>query len=1090
MCLRMALHHNLKPSLRKTFCRGLVLIAMLCFPFNTGGKVGAQTAQMTAIEVGKPLERELSGSQKHYYQITLTAGQYASVTIEQRGIDVVVYLLGTAGKASIEYDGEIGAHVEEVNFVADTAGSYRLAIEAKYQGASAGSYEIQWTEVRTANEKDRLLHQARRLKTETTQLMRAGKYDEALPPAERSLAIMEQELGAEHVEVANSLCTLAYILSTKGDYKRAEPLYQRAVAIGEKTLGQEHPGLARYLYRFGNLYNYTGDYARAESLYQRALLIQEKALGVEHPDVGTTLEQLASLYRTYGDFTRAEPLFQRALLIAEKALGEENAEVARILNNFASFYREKGDYAKAEPMYQRALRIWEKSEGGVNHPNYAAALNNLANLYRNKRDYDKAEPLYQRALSIKESALGLDHPDVARYRDNLASLYYAKRNYAKAEPLYLSALVTWEKKLGPHHPMVGRSLRNLGNLYFALNDYAKAEQLYQRALSIYEKAFGTNYYFLASIFTSLAKTSAAEDKFTQAVAYLWRANDILEHNVNLNLAVGSERQKMAYLDQLPEQLNRAVSLHVRFIAEDPLARDLAATTVLQYKGRVQDALSNNLAALRSRFSSADQALLDQLNNVTAQLAQLVLNGLQEKTPADYQKQIQALEQKREGLESEVSRHSAGFYQQVQPVTVDAIRAVIPENAALVEFAIYRPFIPRPVGTQKAFEEPHYVAYVVRRQGEVQWKELGSAKAIDEAVDNLRKGLRDPKRKDVEQLARIVDELVMEPVRSSLGDATQLIISPDGALNLIPFDALVDEQNRYLIERYSFSYLTSGRDLLRLQLTRPNPSASLVLADPLFGEPEGVQIAKLNAQKINQPELNRRRQSVTTGSDLSNVYFAPLSGTEQEAQSIRSLFPDATVMTGPQATETWLKQVAAPRILHIATHGFFLTDTPASLSSESGETTRAINAKVKIENPLLRSGLALAGANLRRSGDDDGILTALEASGLNLWGTKLVTLSACDTGLGEVKNGEGVYGLRRAFLLAGAETLVMSLWPVSDYVTRELMTGYYKGLKQGEGRGEALRNVQLAMIGRKERRHPFYWAGFIQSGEWANLDGKR
>jgi len=110
--------------------------------------------------------------------------------------------------------------------------------------------------------------------------------------------------------------------------------------------------------------------------------------------------------------------------------------------------------------------------------------------------------------------------------------------------------------------------------------------------------------------------------------------------------------------------------------------------------------------------------------------------------------------------------------------------------------------------------------------------------------------------------------------------------------------------------------------------------------------------------------------------------------------------------------------------------------------------------------------------------------------LNLWGTKLVTLSACDTGLGEVKNGEGVYGLRRAFLLAGAETLVMSLWPVSDYVTRELMTGYYKGLKQGQGRAEALRKVQLAMIGRKERRHPFYWAGFIQSGEWANLDGKR
>ncbi|MGH9902031.1 MAG: CHAT domain-containing protein, partial [Pyrinomonadaceae bacterium] len=144
----------------------------------------------------------------------------------------------------------------------------------------------------------------------------------------------------------------------------------------------------------------------------------------------------------------------------------------------------------------------------------------------------------------------------------------------------------------------------------------------------------------------------------------------------------------------------------------------------------------------------------------------------------------------------------------------------------------------------------------------------------------------------------------------------------------------------------------------------------------------------------------------------------------------------------------------------------------------------------IENPLLRSGLALAGANRRGAGREDGILTALEASGLNLWGTRLVVLSACDTGLGEVKNGEGVYGLRRAFVLAGAETLVMSLWPVSDYVTRETMLSYYTGLKQGQGRGAALRQTRLSMLKRKEREHPFYWAGFIQSGAWANLDGRR
>jgi CHAT domain-containing protein len=178
---------------------------------------------------------------------------------------------------------------------------------------------------------------------------------------------------------------------------------------------------------------------------------------------------------------------------------------------------------------------------------------------------------------------------------------------------------------------------------------------------------------------------------------------------------------------------------------------------------------------------------------------------------------------------------------------------------------------------------------------------------------------------------------------------------------------------------------------------------------------------------------------------------------------------------------------------VATHGFFLRDQELELvggRDMGAVTVRSVGfADQPIENPLLRSGLALAGVNRRRgSADqgDDGVLTAMEAAGLDLWGTKLVVLSACDTGVGEVKNGEGVFGLRRALALAGSETQVMSLWPVSDLGTRELMVEYYKGLERGEGRGDWLRRVQLEMLKRKARRHPFYWASFIQAGEWASL----
>ena len=321
---------------------------------------------------------------------------------------------------------------------------------------------------------------------------------------------------------------------------------------------------------------------------------------------------------------------------------------------------------------------------------------------------------------------------------------------------------------------------------------------------------------------------------------------------------------------------------------------------------------------------------------------------------------------------------------------------------------------------------------------------------------------------------------MRPLQTAIGDARRLLVSPDGNLNLVPFEALIDAHGRYLIEHYAITYLTSGRDLLRMQVGRASRSAPVIVADPLFGAPA--------------PADGAARRSDSSGDDVSKRYFAPLAATAAEGRAIKRLFPEATLLTGRDATKAAMQRAEAPRMLHIASHGFFLREatgrsSPLPTAPPNG-VTPATAATVPVENPLLRSGLALAGANLTRDPNGDGILTALEAAGLNLWGTKLVTLSACDTGVGEVRNGEGVYGLRRAFVLAGAETLVMSLWPVSDYMTREMMTAYYTGLRAGLGRGDALRHAKLAMLKRLGRQHPFYWASFIQSGEWADLDGRR
>src|SRR6266511_4075716 len=725
------------------------------------------------LEPGKPIERELAGGQSHAYQITLSAGQFMKVIVEQRGIDVVIVLLGPDAKQIMEFDSEIRSQGQETVWqVAEVAGSYRLNVKAKHKGAPAGGYEIRLVELRAATEKERVLQEARKLHTESQRLSRDGKYDESRPAAERALELREEALGPESPDVAQSLNNLAIIYRDKGDYAKAEPLFQRAMAIYEKAVGPESPDVATSLNSLANLYRLKGDYAKAEPLVQRALAIREKALGPEHPDVAASLNNLGIIYRIKGDYAKAEPLCQRALAIWEKAVGPEHPNVATSLNNLAVIYRDKGDYAKAEPLYQRALAIWEKALGPES-PDVAESLTSLAIIYRDTGDYAKAEPLYQRALDIYEKAFGPEHPGVARPLNSLANLYSVKGDYAKAEPLYQRALAIYEKALGPEHPDAAESLNLLARLYEAKGD------------------------------------------LTLAVTFQSRANEVSERNIALNLVTGSERQKLAYLATLLAQTDQIISLHARSAPDDSTARSLAATTILQRKGRVLDAMSDSIEARRRAASPQDRALFDQLKDIRSQQARLVFGGLQRTTPAEYQNQIRNLAEQAEKLEDEISRRSDRFRAKYQPVTLAAIQSAIPARAALIEFYSYHPFNAKSARPAEAFGQPRYVAYVLRQHGEAQWVDLGEADPIDRAVIALRQALGSPNRADGRQLARALDEKVMRPVRKLVGDIRTLLLSPDGALNLIPFGALVDEQKRYLIESYSFTYLTSGRDLLRL-----------------------------------------------------------------------------------------------------------------------------------------------------------------------------------------------------------------------------------------------------------------------------------
>jgi CHAT domain-containing protein/Tfp pilus assembly protein PilF len=1049
---------------------------------------------------------------------------------------------------------------------------------------------------------------------------RRGEYAKAEPLFQYAQAIWEKALGPEHPLVATSINNLAIFYKTLGEDTKAELLYQRALALGEKALGPEHPNVADTLGNLARIYRDRCDYAKAEPLYQRALAIREKVLGPEHPAVASSFNSLALFYSNIGNHTKAEPFYRRALAIREKVLGQEHPDVAASLNNLALFYSDRGDYVNAETLLQRALAIWERTVGRE-HLHVARSLTSLANLYRNRGDYEKAEPFYQRALTITEKAVRPEHPLVATCLNNLAILHSERGDYAKAESLYQRALVIHERSLRMRPEDVGVTLNGLATLYRKRGDYEKAEQLHQDALANAERSFGSEHSEFAAVLNNLAVLYSAKGDIARAVTFQSHGNTIYERNFARTLAIGSERQKLAYLALFSKGTDFTLSLHSQAAPNDPQALDLAFTTLLRRKARGLDAMTDTIATLRRQATSENQALFDKLADARSRLAALKLKGPDADKPDTYRTRVQDLEVEVDEREAELSSRSDEFRKQTQPVTIPAVQAALPAGSALIEFAYFTPLA---LKTEKE-QPPRYLAYLLAPQGQPKWVDLGEAAPIDRAVDTWRKALRDPSRTDVKRLARALDEKLMRPVRSVLhqlpGETHRLLIAPDGALNLIPFAALANEQNRYLVESYSISYLTCGRDLLRLQTARPSEAAPLIVANPDFG-----RFATIAMRGGRNSGKSRIRNQLGSQIDPTQIFFQPLPATEDEALAIKALLPNASLLQREDANETALKQAKGPQILHIATHGFFInkreeppagynppsvvssgttglasaqaipytvqlgatpaldtaqervkrlraqgvdayivksgvkgkgiffrvragkfpsldeankygadlqekgtaseffvaryeppqadllalaptisgaTAIPASSTSttssqansrpvtESPSGLRLTKFAAHVKDPLLRSGLALAGANHGKSGDDDGVLTAMEAAYLDLWGTKLVVLSACDTGVGEVKNGEGVQGLRRALVLAGSESQIMSLWPVSDEATKDLMIPYYKALRQGEGRSEGLRQVQLQMLrGRKDRRHPFYWAPFIQSGEWANLDGQR
>ena len=712
----------------------------------------------------------------------------------------------------------------------------------------------------------------------------------------------------------------------------------------------------------------------------------------------------------------------------------------------------------------------------------------------------------QKKRSLEEQAEQLSQQIVQLYQQG---------QYDQALIIARQVIEIRRATLSEEHPDFATSLNNLAVLYDSMGDYAQAEPLYRQAMEIRRTALGEEHPDFAQSLNNLAGLCAATERAKEALTLMTQAAMIGDRMIGQVFSIGSENQRMAYLNSIRVDAQGFLSLASQHLADQPEAIQAGLDHLLRRKALGAEGLAVQRDAVLSGRYPELEPQLRQLTTLRRQVAQKTLAGPGPEGLESHQQLLADWGSQQKALEAELAHQipEMNLTQKLQAVDWQAVAKVLPAQTALVEFVRLEVFDFKAILAQgdSRWQAARYLAFVLRagEPEEVSMIDLGKAEPIEKLIAAFRAAITGEAEHrglfygDEESAAGFSDleigrrlrAALFDPLLPALGDCRRLILSPDGDLSRLPFEILPTADDQRLIYQYEFSYLSVGRDILRFgAASSGSPAQPVVIADPDFdlvaGQASGNDDTSLSG--FEHP-ASRRSQDL----DRAGLHFSRLPGTRKEGQQTGKMLGVLPLMANA-ALEQRLKAVQSPRILHIATHGFFLPDqernpneeqlgfTPINRSS-GGDWGRLSH---RMENPLLHSGLALAGVNTwLKDGAlppkaEDGILTAEDVTGLDLLSTELVVLSACETGLGEVQVGEGVFGLRRAFVLAGAKTLVMSLWKVPDQQTQELMSDFYRRILAGEPRAEALRQAQLEM--KEKYPNPLYWGAFICQGDPGSL----
>jgi len=891
-------------------------------------------------------------------------------------------------------------------------------------------------------------------------LLRDGHYTEVETRARVLLKDVETTSGPDSLEAAKVIDALAASLyyGGKSATPEAPALAHRAVVIKERVLGPEHRAVAASLNIEANIHRQRGAYSDARPLLERALRIWEGELGNEHPNALAGKNNLAILLQALGELDKARDLLEEIRGVRERTLAPDDPRIAKILNNLAMVLVDLGLYADALPLQRRAVEIWEEALP-AGHPSIADGLNILGWMLYLSGDPAAARPLFERALTLRRQRLGADHPLVSWTRENLALSLEAQGQHSEVLALLKQVCQDRRKQLGPGHPDVARA----------------------------------HYH--------LARALAREGDLTAAIDSALLAEDIGREHLRWMASALAEREALLYreardrLSLKTSGLDLALSLAMK-AAPCPKLPARLLDHVIRSRALVLDELAERHQSL-PKDDVETVELRAEVLRASERYAQVKVRGPEASSSRDYRQLLDLLRDEKESAERALAQRSFRFRASLDSkrAGLREVSAALPTGSALVAYARHQ----RGGGG--------YLAFLLRAGGSPELLALGRAAEIDRLVARWGReaslGTLAHGRADAEsgraywKEASALREKIWDPVRRRLGRVAKVYVVPDGRLHLVNLAALPADESRYLVETGPLiHYLSAERDLAAKPRATRQGRGLLAMGGPSF-DSTGPRNETLSEDVDGGQPVFRGKRSECL--ELLDIPFEPLPAALEEVQDIAGLWAkrapvsgDALVLTGAAASEAAFKaQAPGRRAVHLATHGFFLAGRCASVRPGTRGIQGLTPAAESLgSDSLLLAGLALAGANRRsgaRPGQEDGILTAEEIAALDLSSVDWAVLSACDTGVGDIRAGEGVLGLRRAFQVAGAGSLVLSLWAVEDAATGDWMRAFYAAAigDSSSSLAQAVRDASLQVLRERRRQgkstHPLYWGAFVAAG---------